>query len=237
MVRREVSPACAVGPGSRTLAIQGGRLPVTSGSSGTPGGGDDHNSDTRGSDLRKLSVPKNRALSCTAGNAYFLEQLLLLCNRRVELRFDCHDSLFRLPDVETRAELDTQQFVGHVERRHHGDALRAHHFSGPADLVHLAVEVCDRLHERFALAVSAGDPVSAPQEVYFDGVGGFWHPLRASPATSKAGLRAALWRRRFFRAGVWRRPARRAAAGATRCSRRAGARTAQRTAPLWLRAN
>jgi hypothetical protein len=32
---------------SRTLAKQGGRFPVTSGSSGAPEGGDDHNSDTK----------------------------------------------------------------------------------------------------------------------------------------------------------------------------------------------
>src|SRR5207247_4445083 len=41
------SPACAGGLGSRTLAKQGGRFPVTSGSSGTRSAGDDHNSDTR----------------------------------------------------------------------------------------------------------------------------------------------------------------------------------------------
>src|SRR5204863_10079407 len=37
------SPACAGGLGSRTLAKQGGRFPVTSGSSAR----DDHNSDAR----------------------------------------------------------------------------------------------------------------------------------------------------------------------------------------------
>jgi hypothetical protein len=44
---REKFPACGGGPGSRTLAKQGGRLPVTSGSSGKhpKGAGDDRNSD------------------------------------------------------------------------------------------------------------------------------------------------------------------------------------------------
>src|SRR5258707_2175952 len=86
----EVSPTYAGGPCLRTLAKQGGRLPVTSGSSGAPEGGDDHNSDARGRNLGKLSVRKFRALSCTAGDDHFLEQLLLLCNHVIQLTFYRH---------------------------------------------------------------------------------------------------------------------------------------------------
>src|SRR5690606_34609658 len=98
--------------------------------------------------LRKLSVRKNRTQSRTAGDASFLEQLLLLCNRLVELRLDRGDAALRLSDVEASTELHAEQFVRHVERRHDGDALGAHDFAGLADLVHLAVEVGDGLHER-----------------------------------------------------------------------------------------
>src|SRR4026209_257520 len=41
-------PRSGGGLGSRTLAKQGGRFPVTSGSSGPPKAGDDHNSDKLG---------------------------------------------------------------------------------------------------------------------------------------------------------------------------------------------
>src|SRR5687768_14464398 len=57
----------------------------------------------------------------------------------------------------------------HVERRHHRDALGPHYFSGLADLVHLAVQVGDRLHERFPLAVLARDAVGAAEQVDFYG--------------------------------------------------------------------
>src|SRR5687767_8050371 len=58
----------------------------------------------------------------------------------------------------------------HVERRHHRDALGAHYFAGLAGLVHLRVEIGDRLHQRFALVVVAGDAVAAAKQVDFDGL-------------------------------------------------------------------
>src|SRR3990170_5252953 len=58
----------------------------------------------------------------------------------------------------------------HVERRHHRDALGAHHFSNLADLVHLRVEISHRLHQRLALLVVAGDAVAAAKQVDFDGL-------------------------------------------------------------------
>src|SRR5436853_131053 len=54
-----------------------------------------------------------------------------------------------MPDVKARAELDTEQFVRDVERRHHRDALGAHHFSRLVDLVHLGVEIRVRLATMF----------------------------------------------------------------------------------------
>jgi len=61
-----------------------------------------------------------------------------------------------MPDVKARAELTLSNSCATFERRHHRDALGAHHFSRLADLVHLGVEICDRLRQRRALVVVAG---------------------------------------------------------------------------------
>src|SRR5260221_5863467 len=90
------SATYAGGPCLRTLAKAGWSLTGHIRFVRHARGGDDHNSDARGRNLGKLSVRKFRALSCTAGDDYVLEQLLLLCNRRIELRFDRRNALLRL---------------------------------------------------------------------------------------------------------------------------------------------
>src|SRR3954447_13444388 len=91
--------------------------------------------------------------------------------------------MFRLAHVEARAELDTKQFMRHVERGHYGDTLGAHDFPGLANLVHLAVEVSHRLHQCLALAVVTRDAIGAAQQVDFDCFGDFGHAARRQPGS------------------------------------------------------
>src|SRR5512135_172904 len=156
-------------------AIQGGRLPATSGSSGTQAW-DDHNSDTRRRNLWKLSVRKIWARSYTAGGVE-LEQLFLPGERRIQLRLDRCDSTLGHPDVKAAAQLRREQLVRDVQRGHDRDALAAGDFSGRLDLVHLAVQVRDRLQERLALVVLAGDAVAAPEQGHVDGLSAVRHAL------------------------------------------------------------
>src|SRR5438105_15786483 len=110
-----------------------------------------------------------------------------------------------MSDVKARAELDTEQFWRDVERRHHRDALGAHHFARIADLVHLGVEIRDRLRERLALVVVAGDAVGPSEQVDFDGLRVLSHARAFSRASARAGLPGGISRRRFSRACAWDR--------------------------------
>src|SRR3954466_15358598 len=91
--------------------------------------------------------------------------------------------MLRLAHVEAGAELDTEQFMRHVERGHDGDSLGAHDFASLANLVHLAIKVGDRLHQRLALAIVAGNTISASQQVDFDGLRGLGHAAPRQPGS------------------------------------------------------
>src|SRR5918992_5798820 len=133
-------PACGGGPGSRTLAKQGGRFPVTSGSSIARQARGTLTTVTLGPQPGEAIGSENvDPVAHRREPEQVLEQLLLLCNRRVDLRLEREEAPFRLPDIEPRAELHAKQFVRHVERGHDRDTLSAHHFAGLADLVHLDV--------------------------------------------------------------------------------------------------
>src|ERR1700694_1059980 len=81
-----------------------------------------------------------------------------------------------------------------VERRHHRDTLGAHHFSRLADLVHLGVEIGDRLHQRLAFVIVAGYAVDSSQQVDFDGLRVLGHARasagQAGEKTFQSGPRA-----------------------------------------------
>src|SRR5687767_11828016 len=67
-------------------AKQGGRLPVTSGSSGTHEARDDRNSDARSATWGSYRFGKCGPGRTPQGTKSFLKQFLLLCNRRIDLR-------------------------------------------------------------------------------------------------------------------------------------------------------
>src|SRR5256885_2150639 len=119
-----------------------------------------------------------------------LKELFLLRQRSIELRFDRGNSTLGMPDVKACAELDTEQFVRDVERRHHRDALGAHHFSRLVDLVHLGVEIRDRLHQRRALVVVAGHMVGPSQQVDFDGLRALGHALASAGQAGEQAFQA-----------------------------------------------
>src|SRR5690349_12742671 len=61
-----------------------------------------------------------------------------------------------------------QQLVGHVERGHHGDAVRADHLPGVADLAHLLVEVLGGVEKIGALILGTGNEVFLLEDAYGD---------------------------------------------------------------------
>src|SRR6185436_19840249 len=118
-----------------------------------------------------------------------LEELVLLGDRRIQLRLEQGNSTLRLPDIKAVADLEAQQLVRDVERRHHRDAVGAAHLARLLDLAHLAVEVGYRFHQRFALTLFAGDLVIAAENADLDGFralghGGHQSGMRASRLSS-----------------------------------------------------